>query len=71
MRTVILTESELLRYRDACEQDESRTTPGVPGETYRVMNCVLNERGLTGFAEKVTASFGGQATIYELHYSET
>lgn len=70
MRVITLTEAELLRYREAGEVDDCHTGPGIPQETYRVMNAVLKERGLQGFAEKVTVSFGGRANVYELHYSE-
>lgn len=69
MPSIRLTEPELLLYRDACEVDENKAGPGVPQETYRVMNTVLEQRGLSGLAEKVTATFYGR-TVYQLHYCE-
>lgn len=69
MATIELTERELQLYRDALAVDDPLTGPSIPQECFRVMQDVLNKRGLKGYAEKVTVEFHGCSKIYELHFS--
>lgn len=69
MPTIELSERELQLYRDALTVDEAHTGPGIPQECFRVMQGVLNARGLKAYAEKVTVEFHGCSKIYELHFS--